>query len=84
MIRKEIWLNVGKRFPQVPPDKIKYPVFFVYNYMDPSQAFAEMVGCRVNEEPIFDLQEAIALANEQEIGVRKSGKWVDVEDIKIA
>ena len=82
IIRKEIWVNVDKR-EGVPPDCTQYPVFFVYNAFDPSQACGPDAGCRVNREPILDFQQALNLAKEQEIIVRASGKWVDVKDVKV-
>lgn len=80
IIRKEIWLNIGA--PEgVPKDCVQYPVFFVYNYFDPSKACAPDVGCRVNADPILDFHEASKLAKKHEAEALKSGKWVKVENI---
>jgi hypothetical protein len=79
-IRKEIWINLGSR-PEVPKGKLQYPVFFVYNYLDSTQAFAADAGCRVNKEPIFDFRAALSLAKQHELAARNSGKWVEVKDV---
>ena len=83
IIRKEIWINIGSSRPiEVPKNCLEYPVFFIYNYLDPSQSFADNVGCRVNKEPILDFQKALTLAKQQVSKARSSGQWVDVEDVK--
>lgn len=80
LIRKEVWLNLDYR-STVPESPSHYPVFFVYNYMDPSRAFASDVGCRVNMEPLLNFQSALTLAKEHEIAARNCGKWVEVADV---
>ncbi len=80
VIRKEIWINIGTH-PEVSKDRIQYPVFFVYNSIDPSKAHSIYAGCCVNAEPIFDFGQALKIAKEHEAMARQSGKWVDVEDV---
>ncbi len=83
VIRKEIWLNYGSHPKEgVPKDCLWYPVFFVYNYFDPSKAFAEDAGCRINKEPIFNFKRALSIAQQQEVEVIRSGKWVEAENVK--
>ena len=80
-IRKEVWINMGHR-SGVPKDRLQYLVFFVYNGLDPSKACSSDAGCRVNKEPILNFTEALQLAKSHEAEARKSGKWVEVEDIR--
>jgi hypothetical protein len=80
VIRKEIWLNVGNKV-QLPEGQWQYPVFFLYNYLDPSKAFANDVGCRVNKEPFLDFNEALELARKHEREVRASRAWVGIDEI---
>lgn len=82
MIRKEVWLNIGRR-PELPPDCLEYPVFFVYNYLDPSKAHSPDSGCCVNPEgkPYLKLDDALAIAMQMEQEALASGKWVRVEDL---
>lgn len=75
VIRKEIWRRHGTWE--------KYPVFHVYNHLDPSTTIP-LSGCRVNpsDSPFLDFQEALALGKQLEAAARSSGKWVDVGNIK--
>lgn len=82
-ISKEIWLNSGsqsrkKRYGNY----LWYPVFFIYNHLDPSQAYSAEAGGRVNQEPILNFKEAWEIAKQQEAKVRASGLWVEVGEIR--
>lgn len=77
VIRKEIWIDIGGQ-----RDCVEFPVFFIYNYMDPSKACSTDSGCRVNQEPIIDFKKALGIAKEHESEARASGKWVEAKDIK--
>jgi len=82
-IRKEIWSNTGS-FPGVPTDQIEFPVFHLYNHIDPSKAHGPDSGCRVNplNKPYLKLEDAFVLAKRFEEEALASGKWVRVEDLK--
>lgn len=82
IIRKEIWLNIGDRIKGVPKGCCQFPVFFIYNYLDPSRACSPDSGCRVNAEPILDFKRALRIARRHEVEARASGKWVETEEIK--
>ncbi len=78
LIRKEIRYN-WERAAGRPEGH--YPVFFVYNHVDPSKTIP-MCGCRVNKEPILDLEQAIAIARQHEDEATAGGEWIYVEDLE--
>ncbi len=83
MIRKEIWLNMG-RFPEIPKNQTFFPVFHVYNSLDPSKAFDPAnSGYRVNpiDRPYLKINEAMKIAEQMEAEALESGNWVRVEDL---
>ncbi|MFA6953608.1 MAG: hypothetical protein WC270_03395 [Patescibacteria group bacterium] len=82
-IRKEIWLNINGKGDGLG-DGTLYPVFHLYNYLDPSTAHSAYSGCRVNplDKPYTKLDECLAEAARLEEAVLASGKWVPVEMVK--
>lgn len=84
-IRKEIRLNIGNRFPDIPKGQMQFAVFHVYNYLDPSKAHSRDSGCRVNpmDQPFTDLNKALALAEQFEAEALASGQWVKVGNLKL-
>lgn len=81
-IVKEVWVNVG-RFPEIPRDKIQFPVFHVYNSIDPSKAYSPDSGYGVNSynQPFLSLDEALAVVEQQEKEALASGRWVHLKDL---
>jgi hypothetical protein len=81
-IVKEIWLNVdGKGDGR--GDGSMYPVFHVYNYLDPSVTIPDS-GCRVNrrEKPYLTLRGALRVAQKHFNAALASGQWVGVDQVR--
>lgn len=78
-ICKEIWLNTNGEGDGLG-DGSHYPIFHVYNYIDPSKAASPHSGCRVNpyKEPFLSFKEALKVAKEHFKAALESGKWVAV------
>lgn len=85
-IRKEVWLNIGNpsHSLEISKNQLQYPVFHVYNYLDPSKAHSPDSSCRVNplDRPYLKLEEALAVAEQHEAEALASGQWIRVEDLK--
>jgi hypothetical protein len=82
VIRKEIWINIDGRGDGLG-DGTRYPVFHVYNYLDPSKAASADSGCRVRpyKEPFLKFEDALAVAEQHAADALASGKWVPVEQV---
>lgn len=83
VIQKEVWLNISGKNPDVEPST-RYPVYHVYNYLDPSKAHSSMSGCRINphEDPFLDLGKAIEVATQMRDEALASRKWVPVSQVR--
>lgn len=84
VIRKEVWLNTGPRdFPGIPSDQLKFPVFHLYNYLDPSTAITPTSGCRVNDpnEPFVKFQDALTMGLALEKRALQSRQWVHAHEV---
>ncbi|MBI3420779.1 MAG: hypothetical protein HY006_01825 [Candidatus Sungbacteria bacterium] len=82
-IVKEIWLNIGGK-GDGRGDGSRYPVFHIYNYLDPSRAHSPDSGCRVNplKEPYLEFAECLAVAKQMEQEALQSGQWVRTEQLE--
>lgn len=83
VIVKEIWFNISGRFSDIPAGET-FPAFHVYNYLDPSVAYSSDSGCRTNplDQPYTKLEDAINIAEHFAEEALKSGRWVNVADVK--
>lgn len=82
-IVKEVWLDIGRKQP-APFTGGHYPVFHVFNYVDPSKMFIPgWSGCRVHdrEKPFLTLEEAMAVAAEHAAAAIGSKKWVTFDGL---
>ncbi|MDD5291377.1 MAG: hypothetical protein PHZ04_04695 [Patescibacteria group bacterium] len=82
VIRKEIWINIGGKGDGLG-DGTMYPVFHVYNYLDPSVTIPGW-GCLVNphKKPFRTFRGALRVAKKHFNAALASGKWVTFDQMK--
>ena len=82
VIVKEVWINLNGEHDD-KGDGMRYPVFHVFNYIDPSRACSPESGCRVNpaKSPWYSYQEAAAVAEEMYEDALASDEWVTIDEL---
>lgn len=82
-IVKEIWIDIQCTQPE-PFKGGQYPVFHVFNYVDPSKMFIPgWSGCRVHDYkvPFINLDDALAVAEHHATMAIESKQWIRFEDM---